>query len=101
MRLTRLASLFVMISIHRPHPEKAKLVIDSMHRYGEAAKRQKGLVSVHTLKDEDSGELFGLAIWDSQEAFMAARPELRKATEGDDFDTWEKEPMKGHRLRSV
>ena len=94
-------SMFVMISIHRPNPVKEKLLIDSMHRYGDAAKSQKGLVSVHTLKDEETGQLFGLAIWDSQESFMEARPALRKATEGDDFDSWEQEPVMGHRLKSV
>ena len=93
--------MFVIMSIHHPHPDKEKLLIDSMHRYGEAAKRQKGLVSVHTLKDENSGELFGIAIWDSQDSYTAARPALMKATEGDDFDSWEKEPTKGHRLKSV
>ena len=72
-----------------------------MHRYGEAAKRQKGLVSVYTLKDEETGELLGLAIWDSQDSFLAARPALRKAIEGDDFDAWESEPVKGRRLKSV
>jgi len=32
---------------------------------------------------------------------MAARPALMKITEKDDFYSWEKEPMKGHRLKSV
>ena len=66
--------MFVLISIHRPHPEKEKLVVESMHRYGEVAKRQKGLVSVHTLKDESTGELFGVAIWDSESSYQSARP---------------------------
>lgn len=57
--------MVVMVSIHRPHPDKENLLIDSMHRYGEAAKQQKGLISVHTQKDQSTGELFGLAIWDS------------------------------------
>ncbi len=89
------------MSIHRPHPEKERLVIESMHRYGETAKKQPGLVSVHTLKDENSGELVGIAIWSSKESFLAARPALMKATEKDDFDSWEKEPTRGHRLASV
>ena len=72
-----------------------------MHRYSETAKRQKGLVSVHTLKDENTGELFGIAIWDSHDSYMAARPALMKATETDDFDSWEKEPKGVHRLKSV
>jgi heme-degrading monooxygenase HmoA len=93
--------VYVSISIHRPHADKERLLIDSMHRYGEAARKQPGLVSVHTLKDENTGELLGLAIWDSKESFLAARPALMKATENDDFDAWEKEPVRGHRLTPV
>lgn len=95
------ASMFVLVSIHHPHPEKEQLVIDSMHRYSDESKRHKGLVSVHTLKDDSTGQLFGIAIWDSQDSYLAARPALMKVTEKDDFDSWEKEPMKGHRLKSV
>jgi len=93
--------MFVSISVHRPKPDKENLLIDSMHRYGEAAKKQKGLQSVHTLKDERSGELIGLAIWDSEDSYLAARPALSKVTEGDDFDSWEAEPVRGHRLRPI
>ena len=76
-------------------------MIESMHRYGEAASRQKGLVGVYTLKDVSSGELVGIAIWDSEEAFQEAGPALTKATEGDDFDSWEMEPIRGRRLKSA
>ena len=93
--------MFVLVSIHYPHPEKEQLVIDSMHRHGDESKRHKGLVSVHTLKDESTGQLFGIALWDSQESYLVARPVLMKVTEKDDFDSWENEPMKGHRLKSV
>ena len=51
------------------------------------------------LKDASSGELVGIAIWDSEEAFQAAGPALMKATEGDDFDSWEMEPIRGRRLK--
>lgn len=93
--------MFVLVSIHQPHHDKEHLVVESMHRYGDESKRHKGLVSVHTLKDEATGQLFGIAIWDSQESYLAARPSLMKVTEKDDFDSWEKEPMKGHRLKSI
>ena len=93
-------SLFVNMSIHRPHPEKENLLTESMHRYGEAARHQKGLVFVcPPLKDTSSGELVGIAIWDSEEAFQEAGPALTKATEGDDFDSWEAEPIRSRRLK--
>ena len=72
-----------------------------MHRYAETAKSQKGIVSVHTLKAENAEQLVGLAIWDTEESYLDARPALMKATEGDDFDAWEKEPVRGFKLKPV
>ena len=69
-----------------------------MHRYGEAAKLQKGLKEVYTLKDGKSGKLVGIAIWDSEESYLAARPALSNVTAKDDFDAWEAEPPTVHRL---
>jgi len=57
--------MFVPLSIHQPRPDKEHLVIESMHRYSEEAERHKGLVSIHTMKDEATSQLFGIAIWDS------------------------------------
>jgi len=93
--------MIIFVSEHNPHPDKEGLLVDSMHRYCEAARKQKGLLDVYTLKDEKTGKLFGLAIWESEEDYQAARPALAKATEGDDFDSWEKEPVKGYRLRPI
>ncbi len=64
--------MFVAIGIHRPYPEKEALLIDSMRRFGEVMKKQKGLRQVHQLRDERSGALVGLAIWDSKEDWEAA-----------------------------
>ena len=50
--------------IHFPKPEKEKLLIESMHRFGKAMEGKKGLIMAHTTKDEDSNRLIGLAIWD-------------------------------------
>ena len=51
------------VSIHRPKPEHERDVIDSMHRFGAAARTQDGLLEVHTLKDRRSDALIGLAVW--------------------------------------
>jgi hypothetical protein len=84
--------VFVSISVHRLKPGKEPLMLDSMRRYGEAARQEGGLQRVHTLKDEKSGALVGLAIWDSKEAYEAAGPALMKAVEGDDFADWHDGP---------
>jgi heme-degrading monooxygenase HmoA len=89
------------IAIHTPRPEHANDVIDSMHRFGDAARTQPGLREVHTLRDVRDGTLMGLAIWDSAEALAAARPALAAATEGDDFDAWEIEPIRMFLLEEV
>jgi heme-degrading monooxygenase HmoA len=89
------------LAIHRPKPEHEQDVIDSMHRFGEAARSQDGLVEVHTLKDQRSDALLGLAIWASADALAAARPALAAATEHDDFETWEAAPIEGFLLEEV
>jgi len=76
------------LAIHRPKPEHEQDLIDSMHRFGAAARGQ-GAIEAHTLKDERSDALVGLAIWRSADDLAAARPALAAATEGDDFDAWE------------
>ena len=89
------------VSIHRPKPEHVQDVIDSMHRFGAAARLQDGLREVHTLKDRRSDALIGFAVWDSAEALGAARPALAAATEHDDFDAWESAPIEGFLLDEV
>ena len=89
------------VSIHRPKPEHEQDVIDSMHRFGDAARTQGGLLEAHTLKDRRSDALMGLAVWESAEALEAARPALAAATEHDDFDAWDAAPIEGFLLDEV
>lgn len=89
------------VSIHRPKPEHEQAVIDSMHRFGDAARSQEGLLEVHTLKDQRSDALVGFAVWESADALMAARPALAAATESDDFEAWETGPIQGFLLEEV
>lgn len=89
------------IAIHTPRPEHTQDVIDSMHRFGAAARTQPGLREVHTLQDRRDGTLVGLAIWDSADALSAARPAMAAATVGDDFQAWETEPIQVFLLEEV
>lgn len=83
--------MFVNISVHRIRPGKEHLMIDSMRRFSNAARDAGGIQRIHELKDEKSGALVGLAIWDSKEAYEAAGPALMKAVEGDDLADWHEE----------
>ena len=89
------------VAIHRPKPEFEQVLVDSMHRFGAAARTQAGLREVHTLRDTRSGVLVGLAVWESATALEAARPALAAATETDDFDAWEAEQVQVFLLEEV
>lgn len=86
---------YVSLSVHRPRPGFADLVLGSMHRYGEAARTQPGLVEVRTLRSEDGEVLVGYAVWESAEAKQAAGPALRQAVAHDDFELWEEREIEG------
>jgi heme-degrading monooxygenase HmoA len=93
--------MFVHISIHKPKPGKEEALIESMHRFGAAASTQPGLQQIFALQDPRQGVLVGLAIWDSKDSLMAARPVLAEATKDDDFDDWESEPVTVYHLEAV
>lgn len=47
----------------------------------------------HTTKDEDTNRFIGLAIWESKDDWLAARPAMAEAVKDDPFEEWElKEP---------
>ena len=93
--------MFINISIHEPKPEYEELLIDSMHRYGEAVMKAPGSREVHTLKDSRTGNLVGLAIWESKDDYLAARPALMEAVKDDNFDLWEAKPIEGYHLEKA
>lgn len=92
--------MYVNISEMRPNDGYESETVESMHRYGKAAREQAGLLLVTTLKDRDSGHLFGVAVWESEDAARAAGSALMAAVAEDDFDTWMAE-MSNRRLDEV
>ena len=94
--------MYFNIGIHRhPKPEKKHLLIASMKRFEEAMRKHNGCREVYQLEDENSGALVGLAIWDSKDDFLVARPHIFKAIENDPFDEWEDSEPEGFRLVRV
>jgi heme-degrading monooxygenase HmoA len=92
---------YVIISIHRPHPEHRDALIASMHRFGAAMAGRPGLVSVQTLADAGTDRLVGLAIFETEDDFARLIPLARDAVADDPFDLWESEPIEGFRLTDV
>ncbi len=93
--------MYCHLSVHHPVPGARDALVASMHRYGAAIENAPGLISVHTLEDAADGVLVGLALWDSEEAFLASVERARQAVAGDPFDEWEAEPVQGFRLVEV
>lgn len=93
--------MYVLTSIHHPHPEHRDALIASMHRYQAAIDGMPGLISIHTLADTASDRLVGLAIFESEEAFARLAPIARDAVADDPFEVWEREPIDGFRLVEV
>ena len=90
--------MFIHIAIHQPKPEARGLVVASMQRASAAMQAQPGLQQVLTLRDQKSDNLVGLAIWDSKDHWLAARPALLAATAEDDLAAWEKAPPEVYHL---
>jgi len=93
--------MFILMSVHHPHPEHRAALIASMHRYGAAIAGRPGLVSVHTLEDAGSERLVGLAIFESEADFEALAPGARTAVADDPFEVWERLPIDGLQLTEV
>jgi len=93
--------MFVHLSIHSPKPEYEPELIESMHRFGAAVEGAPGLRHAFTLKDEISGRLVGLMVWDSREQRDAVIERSRIAVEHDDFDLWEQHEPEGFLLDEV
>jgi heme-degrading monooxygenase HmoA len=89
---------YVIISVHRPHPEHREALIGSMHRFGAAMAGRPGLISVQTLADTGTDRLVGLAIFETEDDFARLIPLARAAVADDPFDVWESEPIDGFRL---
>lgn len=90
--------MFILMSIHHPKPEYETALIDSMHRYGNSIKGQPGLIRIHTLKDENSRRLVGLAMFESRTDFERLAPIARAAVKDDPFEVWEEVEIEGFRL---
>jgi len=72
-----------------------------MHRFGKAMEGKKGLIMAHTTKDEVQDRLVGLAIWDSKDNWIKARPAMIEAVKDDPFEDWEEKSPEIYHLTIV
>jgi heme-degrading monooxygenase HmoA len=84
--------VFVHLAIHSPKPEYAGDLLASMHRVDQAAQGSPGLIQIGAWRDQRSGRLVGLAIWESEEMFQASVERIFQAVADDPFDQWCEQP---------
>jgi heme-degrading monooxygenase HmoA len=84
--------MFVHLAIHYPKPEYAADLLASMHRVDKAAQGAPGLVQIGAWRDERTGRLVGLAMWESAEAFQASAERIFQVLEDEPFDLWFERP---------
>lgn len=101
MRNSDSAETFVHIAIHRPRAGKSGDLTESMHRMRDAILAQPGAIDCYTLRDDESGALIGLAMWQSRAHYLAARPAMMAAVGDDPFDEWEDAPPDLFRMSPV
>lgn len=94
-------TVYIVMSVHTPHEEHRAALIDSMHRFGAAIDGEPGLIGIHTMEDQRSGRLVGLAIFESPEDAVRLLPTANEAVADDDFETWEAADAEGFRLKEV
>jgi heme-degrading monooxygenase HmoA len=81
--------MFVSIGIHSPRPGKEDSLVDSMHRFGAAMNGQPGFRRAYSMRDEQTGRLVALVVWDSKDNWLAARSAMLAAVKDDPFEEWE------------
>ena len=84
--------MFVHMSVHHVIPGKEKSVIEALKRLASACEALDGNISVHTMQDQNSGDLIALMLWNTKKQWQTARDIMAKALEEGPFDQWEERP---------
>jgi len=84
--------MIMHMSIHHPDPEQVDAMVEAMRRFERQMRAQPGVLSVHTLKDMNTGVLVSLTVYSGKEPWLAVQPAMAHAEAGEDFSRWEGEP---------
>jgi heme-degrading monooxygenase HmoA len=84
--------MFIHLAIHHPKPEHADDLLASMHRVDAAAQGAPGLIQIGAWRDQGTGRLIGLAVWESAEAFEASVGQIFEVVADAPFDLWLEQP---------
>ena len=83
--------MFIHLAIHRQYPDMTDELAATMSSFGDSMVNQDGFQQSFVLRDQNTGWLMGLALWDSKEQWLVARPAMAAAVAGVDFSQLEPE----------
>jgi hypothetical protein len=93
--------MMLYYSVHYPKLEKEALLIDAMRQVGKVIKNLPGCIFDNAFQDVSLGTIMAITIWESQEAFHAARPAMIEALKAISFDEWETRHREFHTLNAL
>jgi hypothetical protein len=77
--------LYIIMGVHHPKPGMEKSLLEVQEKFGNAQRGHRGLISAFIWKDDTTGVIIGITLWDTKEDYNAARPDMDKAIQGIDF----------------
>jgi hypothetical protein len=81
--------MYVIMGVHHLKPGMETALLELQERFGKAQQGHKGLISAFIWKDDNTGALIGITLWDTKEDYDAARPDMDKAIQGADFRAYD------------
>ena len=79
-------------AIHYPKPEHVDDLLTEMRRLDETVRGTPGLLRIGAWREEQTGRIVALSLWESREALAAAVGRIVAAVAGVPFDDWEERP---------
>jgi hypothetical protein len=77
--------MYVITGVHHPKPGMEKELLETLERFGDAERGHRGPITAFVWKDDTTGVLLGVTLWDTKEDYDAARPDMDKALGGADW----------------
>jgi hypothetical protein len=79
--------VYVITGVHHAKPGMEKALLETLEKFGDAERGHSGLITAFVWKDDGTGVLLGVTLWDTKDDYDAARPDMDKALEGTDWRT--------------
>ncbi len=92
---------YLSLAIHYPKPEHVDDLLAAMHQLNDALQGTPGLLQIGAWREESSGSIVAISIWESQERFQAALGQISAAVADAPFSEWEDRPRELLRAEEI